>query len=325
MNTQNLEIQDFIVKTLVEKTKYPVDKIIQLLEDGKSPDYIIKSSIPIRKKLAKIQPSPTRKAQMIPERMEEKELEKVAPSTGFPKLDEILKGFIPGHLYLLTGQTNVGKTSLACNFAYHVAVQGKIVLYLALEPDNTVLDYLASISAKKRFDDVTEKDYDSIPDTIEYFRKDKVDTPEKLIAVLRERERYDLVIVDHIGYFISDTRNPYQTQSNVVKQLVAIAKERKCAILQIAHLRKSGVKKKKKDDLPTMDDISGSAAFKQDSTDVMIAIRTENDNDEFRLTYMNEGYILVSKTKSGPQGAVKIRFFDGGATVQQKEEEFKPF
>src|SRR5690606_19504894 len=68
------------------------------------------------------------------ERMNEKELEKIAPKTGYPELDKLIKGFIPGHLYTVTGNTNVGKTSLACNFAVSVAGQGKSVLYLLLNP-----------------------------------------------------------------------------------------------------------------------------------------------------------------------------------------------
>lgn len=301
------------------RSGFTAKEIVDEINKGKKEALKEKGGQELRDKVAQIEASPGEILSLIKERLEEKALEKIAPKTGLAGLDAIIRGFVPGHLYTLTGHTNVGKTSLACNFANAVAAQGKRVLYLALEPDNTVIDYLASVSAKKMFDEVSEVDYGTIPKSIEYFKKDKVSTPEKLIEVLRKLDRYDLVIVDHVGYFITDTRNPFQTQANVIKMLAAIAKERRCAVMIIAHMRKAAGPRKKKTPLPSMDDIAGSAAFKQDSTDVLIAIRDEDPSDEFHLTYLNTGNVLVTKTKSGPNGRVPIQFVDGSAVIKQKE------
>ena len=329
---KRLELEE---SKLVELTGLPVEIVSDYTRQGFTAEEIISTvreakqevvaekkyhaKTKLTKEIQEMQFTPDELSSLVKQRLAEKELEAIAPTTGFSELDDLINGFIPGHLYTLTGQTGIGKTALSCNFAHHVASQGKVVLYLALEPDNTVIDYLASIAAKKSFDDVTEEDYEKIPKGIKYFKKDKVDTPEKLIEILRREKRYDLVIVDHVGYFITDTNNPYQTQSNVIKQLAGIAKERRTAVLIVAHMRKTPVSKKK-DTLPTMDDISGSAAFKQDSTDVLIAIRSPNPEDEFGLTYTNDGYLLVNKTKSGPNGSLKITFIDKHATIKQKEE-----
>lgn len=53
--------------------------------------------------------------------------------TGFPKLDAITNGLMPGDLAIVAAGSGVGKTSFAINVAAHVARQGKNVLIFSLE------------------------------------------------------------------------------------------------------------------------------------------------------------------------------------------------
>ena len=221
------------------------------------------------------------------ERKEEKILEKDAPKTGLPELDRIIKGFIPGHLYCVTGNTNVGKTSIACNFAERLRKQNKKTLYFALEPETTVVDYLASVRTEKEFSELTDKDIEFDDGAISIYGKNEISTLDDLVnAVESSKIRYDLIIVDHIGYFIQDKTNYIQEQSMAIKRLVGLAKKKRTAVLIIAHLRKRSTADKK-DYIPTADDISGSGSFKQDSTDVMIIVRSNetNEPDNFVLSY----------------------------------------
>lgn len=253
------------------------------------------------------------------ERMAEKDLEVDAPKTGYPDLDGIIKGFIPGHLYTLTGNENVGKTSLACNFAVRIARQGKSVLYFALEPENTVVDYIASVRTDKRFDEITPEDIQEDDGNIHIYGKEEVRTLPELVQIVDLSERYDLIIIDHIGYFVSGTQNLVQEQSNAIKQLAGLAKRKKCAIMMIAHLRKrpQGVKKSY---VPTSDDISGSGAFKQDSTEVMIVVRELEDENADGLQYSNQGKLHVTKTKAGPNGFISIQFAEQKANIMSLGE-----
>ena len=77
----------------------------------------------------------------------------------------------------------------------------------------------------------------------------------------------------------------------------------------IAHLRKRDGKSRKQW-TPTADDISGSASFKQDSTDVMIIIRKKDDFDPNGIKLTDEGYLYVVKTKGRSTGAVNLFFND---------------
>jgi archaellum biogenesis ATPase FlaH len=259
-------------------------------------------------------------ADVISDRLEEKELEKGCPITGLSKLDNMVKGFVPKHVYVLTGDTNVGKTSLACFFACAVASQQKKVLYVALEPDTGVVDYIASIYHNKTFDSLdpnTDYNFGDLP--IEIYQKTQVRTVDGLIQALKTGKRYDLIIIDHIGYFVNNTTNTNQEQSNVMKKLAEIASENLCSVMAIAHIRKpDGHTKKNK--IPTMNDISGSASFKQDATDVWIVYREPDPEDETHTKYLSTGMLIVGKSKSGMTGPVPITFGYRKAGIWEQEQ-----
>lgn len=252
-------------------------------------------------------------------RLDERELEKIAPSTGYSDLDRLIKGFIPGHLYTLTGETNVGKSSLASNFTVAIAKQHKKVLYVSLEPDSMIVEYIASVYHDKRFDDLTPDDLQLDEISVDILDKEDVSSDEEMVKIIEAYDRYDLVIIDHIGYFITSQSNQFQQQSNAIKRLVGIAKKKKCAVMIVAHLRKRG-KNDKKDYVPTSDDISGSGAFKQDSTDVLIATRDIDKADEDKIRYTNTGKLYVVKTKSGPNGCIHLGFSDRKAKITSDGE-----
>lgn len=261
-------------------------------------------------------PKPLDMSYVISERLKEKEIEKDCPSTGFPTLDKMVKGFVPKHTYVLTGDTNVGKTSLACYFACAVASQMKKVLYLALEPDTGVVEYMASIINNKRFDELDPKtDYDFADLPIKIYTKTQIDTVDTLLAALDVEREYDLVIIDHIGYFVTDKSNTNQEQSNVIKKLARIATEKKMAVMMIAHMRKPERGNKKR--MPTMDDISGSGAFKQDGTDVWIVYKELDPDDTTKSKYLNTGNLIVSKSKSGKTGPIPLTFGEMKAGIYE--------
>ena len=254
-------------------------------------------------------------ADMVNGRLDDRAMEKLAPSTGMLKLDQIIKGFVPKHFYTMTGDTNVGKTTLALNFAYNLSKQGKKVMYYALEPENTTVDYLASIRLRKPYSALSESDIQWDCPNIDFAVKDDgIDTIDQLIAKIHDSDRYDLIIIDHVGYFVNgETGNFVQEQSNMIKKLVQEAKRKKCAILGIAHLKKPAKGNNKVSDV----DIAGSNAFRTDSTEVLVATRNKNENGE----WSNNGVLMVTKTKSSSKGggAVPIYFHEGGGLIQDHQ------
>ncbi len=266
-------------------------------------------------------PRPRTITEVSSERIGEKMLEALAPRTGYPELDRIIKGYVPGHLYTLTGNENVGKTSLACNFAVRISRQGKKVLYFALEPENTVVEYIASVRTDKEFGNLTHDDIKYDDGNIHVYGKEQVSKVEDLVDIIEALPRYDLIIIDHIGYFVSDLRNTNQEQSNIIKRLAGLCKRKQCAIMMIAHLRKKAPNQKK-NYVPSSDDISGSGAFKQDSTEVMIVVRKlKETDDQGSMEYSDRGTLYVTKTKCGPNGQIEIIFSDRKANIKTQEDE----
>lgn len=255
------------------------------------------------------------------QRQNERKLERTAPSTGYRDLDRYIKGFIPGHIYVLSGNTNAGKTTMCVNFAYRTAEQGKRVLYFALEPENTIVEYIASVRLRKRFADLTDDDIFWDTDNIDVFGKDQIRNIEDLVRAVQSLHRYDLIIVDHIGYFTGGTSNTVAKQSDVMKDLASLAKSKQCAVMLIQHMNKGKVDKSSPEN-----NITGSAAFKQDATDVLIMHR-DTDEDEYGAQHnLPTGAILVRKSKSDmPQGTVPIRFVNKTAIIEDGYDQARYF
>lgn len=253
----------------------------------------------------------------IPQRIEEWKLEKQASKTGYADLDLLIKGFIPKHLYTLTGKTNAGKTTFACNLAHRVAIQGKKVLYLALEPDTGILDILATIATKKEYSELTESDLLRVSENIDVFGSE-IKTFDQLKETLKHSSKYDLVIIDHIGYFVDKKvkdSNLINMESELIQSLARLTKESVNSILLIAHLNKEGSRK----ETPSIYDISGTASFAQDSTEVLIFNR---EVDGFDKNKQGSGALLiVGKTKSGRNGSVKLEFKNNSGLITSQFED----
>jgi archaellum biogenesis ATPase FlaH len=256
------------------------------------------------------------------ERIEERKYEAVAPKTGYPKLDEHMKGWIPGHLYVLTGETNSGKSALACNFLYRAWKQKKKITYFALEPDAGVIEYLAGIHHSKRWADITDNDLKLDLQGVNIFTKDSHPKLSDLLKTIATIERQDLIIVDHIGYFTNnpdDRRGKTDQESDAIKQIVGAAKRKKTAIMIIAHPRKP-ITNSKRERVISMNDISGSAAFKQDATDLMILHRIKDEEDIHGLTNTDIGFINLPKVKTGKPGSIAIQFIHDSPVILEENE-----
>lgn len=256
-------------------------------------------------------------AEVGKERIDEYELEKIAPSTGYRELDKFIKGFIPGHVYVLSGNTNVGKTAMCSNFVERISKQDKTSLYFALEPENTIVDYLASVRMGKRFANLTLDDRLADDPNVHIFGKERIRTISDLVKAIHSLPRYDFIVVDHIGYFTSNTANTTAKQSDVMKDLAGLAKERKCAIMLVQHLNKAKTVKGAPED-----NITGSAAFKQDATDVLIITRDEKESVFGAMEAKNTGAILIRKSKSDmSQGSVPLKFINGSAIILDNSDQ----
>ncbi len=276
---------------------------------------------------------PTMRA-MIEGRIEDVVLESKAPPTGYADLDACYRPLVPGRLCTLTGDTNSGKTAFACNMAHRLIEQKRRVIYFALEPDRALTDYFASIKFRKPFEQITDADREGCDNSYlhPYVTDKKKGTREVesfagMLSIVRRAPRVDLIIVDHIGYFTdSKSNNFYAEQGRVLKELALLAQEKMTHIMVIAHLNKS-FKATEDDWIPTMNQISGSASFKQDSDDVLMLARKpiRDDYGVFHADSGVEGVVVVGKSKSARGKHVcPLNFHLGTALITGRNEDLNP-
>lgn len=248
-------------------------------------------------------------------RIEDRKLERIAPTTGYTDLDKGIKGFVPGRLMVLSGDTNIGKSGLAANFAYNVARQGKRALYFALEPDRMITEYLVSIQDNKGFDDIVDGDLVRDMPGVDIITANQVKTSTELAKQIALLPRYDLVIVDHLGYFTGDGDNKNDTESEILIELAQAAQNKMSTVMVIAHLNKT-FDVTSKNWIPRMNQIKGTSSFKQDCDEVLLLGRKPIETEYGNIKYGDFGVLVVGKTKSGGDGSVcPLRFYDRKALI----------
>lgn len=234
---------------------------------------------------------PREVSSLVTELLDRREKEKQSVGTGYPSLNDIIKGFLPGHLYALTGETNMGKTTLAVNFAYNLTRMGEKVLYIALEPDIQILTSITSLMTGKKYNDLTNQDFTNLPD-IKVLLQEDCRSFSDLAKIVEENNDFNLIIVDHIGYFVVEG-DWVQGQSTLIKQLALLAKKKQQAILYIVHPHK----RNDSDTIVRMNDISGTASHKQDCTEVMSLERKEFKDDFGSIQVSLDAKLHVLKSK----------------------------
>lgn len=257
-------------------------------------------------------------------RIEDRNLEKSSPLTGYPELDKLVKGFLPKHFWTFTGETNAGKTTFACNLAENIRKQGRKLCYVALEPENKVVDYLATARLDKTFEDLTDEDLLFNDDLIDVLTLEQVPTYKDLINTLRASARYDVIFIDHIGYFCRSSDSNFITeQAKTIRDLVAITKEMEFCLVAIAHPRKPSPNQKER--VLNVHDIGGTSAFAQDSTEVLSLHRTTINTENPLIIKMSDaGTLFVLKTKAGVNGSFSLNFKQNSGKVTSPESSLPP-
>lgn len=257
-------------------------------------------------------PNPISMKQAYDERVVEREKEKIAPRTGYFELDEAISGWTPGFTYILAGETGTGKTAIAANLAVRCSNQDKKVLYYSVETGNEIIDYLASVRLEKPYKDLTNEDLNYDDPNIKLYRTEIVTLKDLELSLEQNKDEFDLVIIDNIGFFEEKTSNPTQAQAELMKELSKLALNSKISIILIAHFNKQSFGK----NIVSMDRISGSKAFSNYAKGIFLIKRnkaTENPDDP---EYAPNGLFIVAKSKRGASKAFPFVYNNNSALVK---------
>ena len=192
-------------------------------------------------------------------------------STGFPSIDQLTMGLVPGELIIVAGPTSKGKTLLSMHISNNVAKKGHRVLFVTLEMTKAELTsrYMyvnggadtsdfATVAANTVFQENDELDWKDIDGLIQN-AKDELDV--------------DLVVIDHLHYFSRDLKNAAEELGKITMTFKKNAIRHKIPIILISH-----IKKLSKDEDLSLEALRGSSLIAQDSDIVLMVNRDPETN-----------------------------------------------
>jgi archaellum biogenesis ATPase FlaH len=194
-------------------------------------------------------------------------------------------------LVMLSGDTNVGKTSFALNIADELARNKYPVLVLPFERG---IESVGKRYLQVRYN-MAEEDFRTIPQSeLEELREDCSEAPvffskpskENMIATIRRAKRLfgiRAVIIDHLNYFVRRSQNVNTEIDNALQDMKDAAMELGIIFFVIHHIRKMP---SQKDDVfaagkkrkPHYEDLKGASSTYQDP-ECVIMLYSENDNE----------------------------------------------
>lgn len=234
---------------------------------------------------------------------------------GFIDLDRLTKGGLHrGELTIIGGRPGTGKSSIALQIAYNVAInQGYKVIFLPLEMTvNSCLErvLLQSQTVDPDFRnnlDVEGKEQiknylDSLEDKLKFCSAlNKIEDIEKLIKA----EKPYLVVVDQLSQVKPTTRSKdlRERYVEITRALKRIALEQNTAIIALSQLnRKADVYEK-----PNIDVLAESDSIGQDADNVFIIYsKGDPETEGNKILYMN-----IAKQRNGVQDKEIPLMFEG--------------
>lgn len=258
--------------------------------------------------------------------------------TGFYKLDEMTGGLHPGELFILAARPSMGKTAMALNMAYHVAVKcGQPVAIFSLEMSKeSLLTRLLCAGARvdsQRFRagylnaEERRRLQAGLNQLVEapIFIDDTagvhlMDIHAKLRRLQAER-KLGLVVVDYLQLMSGRGRfeNRNQEISSISRGMKLLAKELAVPMLVLSQLSRAP-ETRQGDHRPQLSDLRESGSIEQDADLVAFIFREEvykRDREDLR----GLAELLLAKQRNGPVGKIDLVFLHHLTKFENRAED----
>ena len=241
--------------------------------------------------------------------------------SGFPSLDRVLGGGLRRQdLAVLAGDVGSGKSAHALGIAIRAALAGVPTLHLSgeMSPDR-VMERALALEGKAPVDLLRQGRLDpavraavggaahrlrDIPLLLQPLLGDTFDEVREALDTVPPRA---LLVVDSLQLTPSPRPAPRLEErvALAVRALKAVALDRDVAVLATAQLPRH--RAARPDPRPTLDDLGGLGAIKQNA-DLVLAIYRE---EMYRPGQGVEGAteLIIAKNRSGPTGFVDLYFY----------------
>lgn len=262
--------------------------------------------------------------------------------SGIRSLDDMIGGFDPGTLTILAGATSMGKSTVAANVAFNVAMTGTPVAFFTMEVSDDALvrqniqaritrvtghhlrvgQKLSHYDIERARKAVETSGIDRMPLRISY-------TPGLTTAQMRQMLTYEcrtrkpgLVIVDYLQIMSPSGKKSYSRNdevSQLSREIKSIAGEMDVPILLLSQLSRSVNDPRRDDKRPRLSDLRDSGSIEQDASTVIFVYREhyyksrEGGREVFGpadkyADMANDIELIVAKQRVGPIGTAKAWF-----------------
>ena len=254
--------------------------------------------------------------------------------SGFRDLDGMTYGFHPGQMIVLAARPSVGKTSLAMNFAEHVALpdggkpsRGVLVFSLEMTSEDLAMRLICSrsrVDMKRIRDRVASKqDMEEITTATKELKQAPLwidDNSNSTIMDIRAKARrlhtkspLGLIVVDYLQLIRGVDQRVLREQqiAEISRGMKGMAKELSLPVVVLSQLNRESERENRD---PRLSDLRESGSIEQDADVVMLLHRPKKrDDDEGIHENAVPGdtehiRLFIAKQRNGPVGAVDLTF-----------------
>ena len=235
--------------------------------------------------------------------------------SGFSELDAKIGGLSRSDLILIAARPGIGKTSLALNFASHVALKekrGVAIFSLEMSGEQLVSRMISSLalvdSSRLRTGDIRPDEWTRLAEAVSILGDSpmKIDdnagvTVQEIKAKLRREKDIGLVIIDYLQLMRSGSRseNRVQEVAEISRSLKIMARELDIPVVALSQLNRAS--ESRKDKKPMLSDLRESGSIEQDA-DIVIFLYRDEDNPD--LEARNIVNCSVAKNRHGATGTI---------------------
>lgn len=240
-------------------------------------------------------------------------------STGFEKVDSVLKGLSPGNLIILAARPKVGKTAFALAIAKNVALSGKTVALFSLEMTKyEIYERLLSCSETISLNRIIDKNFSkSDMEKVDKFLENVKSLPIKIndnanISVAEMKcqckviDNLGLVIVDYLQLIKPNGKydNRNQEVGAISRELKLLACELGVPVLCLAQLNRANSDDKR----PLPNDLRDSGEIEQNCNKLMLMWCVEKHLSEIGMVSSKTIGCDVALNRRGNTGVVLMDF-----------------
>ncbi|OGI23841.1 MAG: replicative DNA helicase [Candidatus Moranbacteria bacterium RIFCSPHIGHO2_12_FULL_40_10] len=257
--------------------------------------------------------------------------------TGFSDLDNILAGLQKSDLVILASRPSIGKTTLALDFARHIAIKENIpvgIFSLEMSSDQLIDRMIAAESGVDLWrlrtgrlrDSGDNNDFQLIGEAMGVLSEAPIYIDDAASANIMEmrtmarrlqsEHKLGLIIIDYLQLMEGrGNENRVQEISEISRSLKNLAREINTPVLALSQL--SRAVESRSPQIPKLSDLRESGSIEQDADVVLFLYREDREKPDTPNKNIVE--VIVSKHRNGPLGRAQLYFNESSTTFKSLE------